>query len=106
MTDHKTATRAEWLAARLDLLEAEKALTRRSDEVARQRQALPWVRIDKAYHFEINDGSVRSIYWHCAMPTALSSQLAGWALSRQTSMVCRPPRGMSWGFVCGRSVRG
>jgi hypothetical protein len=37
-------------------------------------------------------GSVRSIYWHCAMPTALSSQLAGWALSRQTSMVRRHPR--------------
>ena len=38
MTDHKTGTRAEWLAARLDLLDAEKALTRRSDELARQRQ--------------------------------------------------------------------
>jgi hypothetical protein len=37
-------------------------------------------------------GSVRSIYWHCAMPTALSSQLAGWALSRQTSIVRRHPR--------------
>ena len=32
MTDHKTGTREEWLAARLELLEAEKALTRRSDE--------------------------------------------------------------------------
>ena len=35
MTDHKTGTREEWLAARLQLLEAEKALTRRSDELAR-----------------------------------------------------------------------
>ena len=37
MTDHKTGTREEWLAARLELLDAEKALTRRSDELARQR---------------------------------------------------------------------
>ena len=47
MTKHRTGTREEWLAARLDLLEAEKALTRQSDELARRRQALPWVRIDK-----------------------------------------------------------
>jgi predicted dithiol-disulfide oxidoreductase (DUF899 family) len=46
MNNHTIATREAWLAARLELLEAEKALTRRSDEVARQRQALPWVRID------------------------------------------------------------
>lgn len=47
MTDHLTGTREEWLATRLELLEAEKALTRRSDDLARQRQALPWVRMDK-----------------------------------------------------------
>ncbi|CAI8875173.1 DUF899 domain-containing protein [Pseudomonas sp. IT-P74] len=57
MNAHKTATRDQWLAARLQLLEAEKALTRRSDEVARQRQALPWVRLDKAYHFDTDNGS-------------------------------------------------
>jgi len=57
MTDHKTGTREEWLAARLELLEAEKALTRRSDELARQRQELPWVRIDKGYRFETDDGT-------------------------------------------------
>lgn len=57
MTTHKTATREEWLAARLDLLEAEKELTRRSDDLARRRQALPWVRIDKAYRFETESGS-------------------------------------------------
>jgi predicted dithiol-disulfide oxidoreductase (DUF899 family) len=56
MTDHRTGTRAEWLAARLELLEAEKALTRRSDELARLRQALPWVRIDKEYAFETDAG--------------------------------------------------
>jgi predicted dithiol-disulfide oxidoreductase (DUF899 family) len=47
MIDHATGTREEWLAARLDLLEAEKALTRRSDELVQWRQRLPWVRIDK-----------------------------------------------------------
>src|SRR5215211_5968353 len=57
MTDHKTGTREEWLAARRELLEAEKALTRRSDELARQRQELPWVRIDKEYRFETEDGT-------------------------------------------------
>jgi predicted dithiol-disulfide oxidoreductase (DUF899 family) len=57
MTDHKTGTRGEWLAARLELLEAEKALTRRSDELARQRQELPWVRIDKEYRLETDEGS-------------------------------------------------
>jgi predicted dithiol-disulfide oxidoreductase (DUF899 family) len=56
MTDHKTGTREEWLAARLELLEAEKALTRRSDELAQQRQELPWVRIDKEYRFETDEG--------------------------------------------------
>jgi predicted dithiol-disulfide oxidoreductase (DUF899 family) len=57
MNTHKTATRDQWLTARLQLLEAEKALTRRSDEVARQRQALPWVRLDKTYRFETDNGN-------------------------------------------------
>ncbi|MBV7556368.1 DUF899 domain-containing protein [Pseudomonas sp. PDM28] len=57
MNTHTTATRDQWLAARLQLLEAEKALTRRSDELARQRQALPWVRLDKTYRFATDNGS-------------------------------------------------
>ena len=57
MTTHMSGTREEWLAARLELLKAEKALTRQSDELTRQRQALPWVRIDKAYRFETDEGS-------------------------------------------------
>ena len=57
MTKHKTGTRKEWLAARLELLEAEKELTRRGDELAQQRQELPWVRVDKQYRFETDDGS-------------------------------------------------
>jgi predicted dithiol-disulfide oxidoreductase (DUF899 family) len=57
MTDHKTGTREEWLAARLELLEAEKGLTRRSDELTQWRQKLPWVRIDKEYRFETDEGT-------------------------------------------------
>jgi predicted dithiol-disulfide oxidoreductase (DUF899 family) len=57
MTRHMTGTREEWLAARLGLLKEEKELTRRSDEVARRRQELPWVRVDKAYRFETDEGS-------------------------------------------------
>jgi predicted dithiol-disulfide oxidoreductase (DUF899 family) len=56
MTTHTTGTREEWLAARLELLDAEKKLTRRNDELVRQRQALPWVRIYKTYRFEIDQG--------------------------------------------------
>src|SRR5438067_6504947 len=57
MTDHRVGTREEWRAARLELLEAEKALTRRSDELAQQRQQLPWVRVDKEYRFDTDEGS-------------------------------------------------
>jgi predicted dithiol-disulfide oxidoreductase (DUF899 family) len=57
MTKHVTGTREEWLAARLELLEAEKQLTQRSDQLARQRQELPWVRVDKEYRFEAEEGS-------------------------------------------------
>jgi predicted dithiol-disulfide oxidoreductase (DUF899 family) len=57
MTRHMTGTREEWLAVRLELLEAEKELTRRSDELARRRQELPWVRVDKEYRFETDEGS-------------------------------------------------
>jgi predicted dithiol-disulfide oxidoreductase (DUF899 family) len=57
MTEHTTGTREQWLAARRELLEAEKDLTRRSDELAQQRQQLPWVRIEKEYRFETDEGS-------------------------------------------------
>ena len=57
MTEHKTGTREEWRAARLELLEAEKALTRRGDELAQQRRELPWVRIDKEYRFDTDEGT-------------------------------------------------
>jgi predicted dithiol-disulfide oxidoreductase (DUF899 family) len=57
MTTHTTGTREQWLTARMELLKAEKELTQRSDELAQRRQALPWVRMDKQYRFETDEGS-------------------------------------------------
>jgi predicted dithiol-disulfide oxidoreductase (DUF899 family) len=56
MPTHETGTRDQWLAARLELLAAEKEHTRRGDELARRRQALPWVRVDEQYRFDTDDG--------------------------------------------------
>src|ERR687884_530092 len=53
---HQVVSREQWLAARLALLEEEKELTRRSDELARRRRELPWVRVDKGYTFETEEG--------------------------------------------------
>ncbi len=55
-TKHRIGTREEWLAARVELLKAEKELTHRGDEVARMRQELPRVRIEKEYRFETDEG--------------------------------------------------
>jgi predicted dithiol-disulfide oxidoreductase (DUF899 family) len=55
-TTHPVGSREEWLKARLELLKDEKELTRRSDELARRRQALPWVRVEKAYRFDTDEG--------------------------------------------------
>jgi predicted dithiol-disulfide oxidoreductase (DUF899 family) len=57
MTLRATATREQWLAARLELLEAEKELTRRSDEVARRRRQLPWLPVERDYCFETDAGA-------------------------------------------------
>ena len=54
--NNQVVSRDQWLDARLALLEAEKDLTRRGDALAQQRQALPWVRIDKDYRFQTEDG--------------------------------------------------
>ena len=68
MTTHRTGTREEWLAKRLELLEAEKELPRRSDELARRRQELPWVRIEKEYRFETDEGgaSLADLFRGCS----------------------------------------
>lgn len=54
---HQVVSREQWLAARLALLKQEKELTHRSDELARRRQELPWVRINKEYRFETDEGN-------------------------------------------------
>ncbi len=59
-TTHRTGTREEWLAARVELLASEKELTRRSDEIARQRQQLPWVPVEKDYRFDMTRARRRS----------------------------------------------
>jgi predicted dithiol-disulfide oxidoreductase (DUF899 family) len=56
MTEHKVVGRAEWQAARDELLQREKAHTRMGDELALQRRELPWVAIDKDYRFDTDDG--------------------------------------------------
>jgi predicted dithiol-disulfide oxidoreductase (DUF899 family) len=56
MTSHRTATREEWLAACGELLAKEKELTRRGDELAAQRRALPWVPVEKEYRFDTDNG--------------------------------------------------
>jgi predicted dithiol-disulfide oxidoreductase (DUF899 family) len=64
MTTHARGTRDEWLAARLELLEAEKDLTHRSDELARRRRELPWVPVEEDYRFttEAGDASLRDLF--------------------------------------------
>jgi predicted dithiol-disulfide oxidoreductase (DUF899 family) len=57
MTQHRTGTREEWIAERIELLAAEKEHTRQGDELAQRRQELPWVRIDQEYRFDTDEGS-------------------------------------------------
>ena len=57
MTDHTTGTREQWLAERLELLAHEKELTRRSDELAKKRQELPWVPVGQEYALETDRGT-------------------------------------------------
>ena len=56
MTDHNVVNRAQWTAAKNELLALEKEHTRRGDELARLRQELPWARIDKGYTFQTAAG--------------------------------------------------
>ena len=92
MTDHRVGTREEWLAVRTALLAEEKELTRRSDELALKRQALPWVAVDEDYTFETKEGtktlahlfdgrSQLLVYHFMFGPTADGRRLAGRGLS-------------------------
>jgi predicted dithiol-disulfide oxidoreductase (DUF899 family) len=58
MTDHTIATHEQWLAARLELLAAEKEFTRQRDALTRRRMAMPWERVEKSYRFEGPDGAL------------------------------------------------
>src|ERR687898_2776537 len=57
MTDHRIGTREEWQAARDELLRREKEHTRMGDELARKRRELPWVRVEKEYRFDTDEGT-------------------------------------------------
>ncbi|HVP86146.1 MAG TPA: DUF899 domain-containing protein [Rhizomicrobium sp.] len=56
---HRVASHKDWLKERLDLLDAEKDLVRRSDELARRRQSLPWVKIEKDFRFATDQGEAK-----------------------------------------------
>lgn len=64
MPTHLIGSREDWLRQRLELLEAEKSLTRQSDELARRRQQLPWVQVEKDYRFDTEQGeaSLRDLF--------------------------------------------
>src|SRR5882724_10923294 len=57
MADHEVVSREEWAALREKLLAREKEHTRLGDELARQRRELPWVRVEKEYRFDTDDGT-------------------------------------------------
>jgi predicted dithiol-disulfide oxidoreductase (DUF899 family) len=56
VTEHRIGTREEWLAAREQLLVREKEHTRLGDEIAEQLRELPWVRVEKEYRFDTDEG--------------------------------------------------
>src|ERR1700732_1985716 len=58
MTTHRVVSPQEWLAARRQLLEKEKAFTRARDDLSRERRALPWERVEKTYVFETPKGQI------------------------------------------------
>ena len=110
---NRIGTREEWLAARVELLEREKELTRRSDELARQRQALPWVPVEKEYEFatdggtktlaELFDGRSQLLVYHFMFgPTVEGWPEAGCpgcsytADSLDGAVVHLPPRGVTF----------
>ena len=58
-TNHSVVSRQQWLAARKALLGREKELTHLGDQIARERRALPWVRMEKDYVFASSEGPRR-----------------------------------------------
>lgn len=68
MVAARIATGEEWLKARLDLLEEEKAFTRKRDELSKKRRALPMVAVEKDYVFEGPHGkeSLADLFGPCS----------------------------------------
>ena len=64
----RIASRDEWLHERVQLLAREKDLSRRRDELARARRALPWVRVEQDYRFDTVDGerSLSELFDRCS----------------------------------------
>ena len=80
---HKVVSRDEWLKARINLLNEEKDLTRRSDALARRRQELPWVRVDKAYQFETDSG-------RAALADLFRGARSCWCITSCSGPITRP----------------
>ena len=53
---HQIVSHDDWVAARKRLLEKEKEFTRARDALSRERQALPWERVEKPYEFDGPNG--------------------------------------------------
>jgi len=100
VTEHKTGTREEWLAARLTLLEAEKELTRRSDELARRRQELPWVRVEKEYRFDTDDGVPRWLTCSAGARSCSSTTSCSAPITPRAIRPARRSRTASTGLPC------
>src|SRR6201982_3581686 len=56
MPEHRIGTRKDWQAARDELAKLEAEQAKRNEEIARARRDLPWVRVDKKYEFDTEDG--------------------------------------------------
>jgi len=56
MPNHKVGTQEEWSAARKELLEREQERGNLDEELARKRQELPWVPVEKEYTFDTEEG--------------------------------------------------
>ena len=97
---HQVVSREELLAARLGLLTEEKELTRRSDELAQRRQELPWVRADKDYRFDTDDGRLV-----LKMPPRVATRRSAWMKAGHRCQITATPQSFARGFAPGPQQR-